>query len=90
MLVVKRFTAAWCGPCKQIAPVFSELQNEMTNEATPVVFQTIDVDENRDAALAANVSSVPTVIFEKNGEPVYRFSGVLPKSVIAGTIRKFI
>ena len=90
MLVVKRYTAAWCGPCKQLAPVFSESQNEMRNEATPVVFQTIDVDENRDAALAANVSSVPTVIFEKNGESVYRFSGVLPKSVIAGTIRKFI
>ena len=90
MLVVKRFTAAWCGPCKQLAPVFSELQNEMTNEATPVVFQTIDVDENRDAAAAANVSSVPTVIFEQDGNPVYRFSGVLPKSVIEGQIRKFL
>ena len=86
MLVVKRFTAAWCGPCKQVAPVFSELQNEIPE----VSFQAIDVDENRDAAAAANVSSVPTVIFEKNGEPVYRFSGVLPKSVIAGHIRKFL
>ena len=86
MLVVKRFTAAWCGPCKQLAPVFSELQNEITD----VQFQTIDVDENRDAAIAANVSSVPTVIFEKDGQQVYRFSGVLPKSVIAGHIKKFI
>jgi thioredoxin 1 len=90
MLVVKRYTAAWCGPCKQLAPVFSELQNEMINEASPITFQTIDVDQNRDAALEANVSSVPTVIFEKDGEPIYRFSGVLPKSVIAGTIRKFL
>jgi thioredoxin 1 len=90
MLVVKRFTAAWCQPCKQLAPVFEELQNEMTNEIDTIVFQTIDVDQNKDAALEANVSSVPTVIFEKEGIPVYRFSGVLPKSVIAGTIQKFL
>ena len=90
MLVVKRFTAAWCQPCKQLAPVFEELQNEMTNEIDTIVFQTIDVDQNKQAALEANVSSVPTVIFEKEGMPSYRFSGVLPKSVIAGTIQKFL
>ena len=90
MLLVKRYTASWCGPCKQLAPVFSELQSEMVNEPDQVVFQTIDVDQNRDAALEANVSSVPTVIFEKNGQQVYRFSGVLPKSVIAGAIRQHL
>jgi thioredoxin 1 len=86
MLIVKRYTATWCGPCKQLAPAFDALQSEMPN----VQFQTIDVDQNKDAALEANVSSVPTVIFEKDGVPVYRFSGVLPKSVIAGTIQKFL
>lgn len=90
MLLVKRYTATWCGPCKQLAPVFSELQSEMVNEPDQIRFQTIDVDQNRDAAIEANVSSVPTVIFEKDGQQVYRFSGVLPKSVIAGTIRKFL
>lgn len=90
MLTIKRYTAAWCGPCKQLAPVFSELQSEITNERDQVIFQTIDVDQNRDAALEDNVSSVPTVILEKNGVPVYRFSGVLPKSVIAGAIRKHL
>lgn len=90
MLVVKRYTAAWCQPCKQLAPVFEELQTEMINEASPVMFRTIDIDENREATMAANISSVPTVVFEKDGEPVYRFSGVLPKSVIAGQIRKFL
>jgi len=90
MLIVKRYTAAWCQPCKQLAPIFEELQNEMTNEIDIIVFQTIDVDQNKDAAIEANVSSVPTVVFLKNGIPVYRFSGVLPKSVIAGTIQKFL
>jgi thioredoxin 1 len=86
MLTVKRYTASWCGPCKQLAPTFNELQSEMPEAS----FQTIDVDQNRDAAIEANVSSVPTVIFEKDGQPVYRFSGVLPKSVIAGLIKKHL
>jgi thioredoxin 1 len=90
MLIIKRYTAEWCQPCKQLAPVFKELQSEMTNETDQIMFQTIDVDQNKQAALEANVSSVPTVVFEKNGQQVYRFSGVLPKSVIAGTIRKFL
>jgi len=86
MLTVKRYTASWCGPCKQLAPTFNELQSEISEAS----FQTIDVDQNRDAAVEANVSSVPTVIFEKDGQPVYRFSGVLPKSVIAGLIKKHL
>ena len=90
MLLVKRYTATWWGPCKQLAPVFVELQSEMTNEPDQVVFQTIDVDQNRDAALEANVSSVPTVVIEKNGQQVYRFSGVLPKTTIAGLIRQHL
>lgn len=90
MLVVKRYTASWCQPCKQLAPIFSELQSEMTNERDQIVFQTIDVDQNKEATLEAGVSSVPTVVFEKNGQQVYRFSGVLPKSVIAGIIRQHL
>jgi thioredoxin 1 len=86
MLIVKRFTASWCKPCSILAPIFSELQNEITE----VSFQTIDVDQNRDLALEANVSSVPTVILEKDGQQVYRFSGVIPKSVIAGIIKKYL
>ena len=86
MLIVKRYTATWCGPCKQLAPVFDALQSEIPN----VQFQTIDVDQNRDEALSKGISSVPTVIFEKDGQQVYRFSGVLPKSTIAGAIRQHL
>ena len=86
MLVVKKYFATWCQPCQQLAPVFDALQSEIPE----VMFRTIDIDENREATMAAGISSVPTVVFEKDGIPVYRFSGVLPKSVIAGTIRKFL
>ena len=86
MMTVKRYTASWCGPCKQLAPVFTELQNELTD----VTFETIDVDANREAAIAEGIASVPTVILEKDGTQVYRFSGVLPKSVIAGIIKQHL
>ena len=86
MVIVKRFTAAWCGPCKQLAPVFEELKNEITE----VTFETIDVDQNREAAIEQGIVSVPTVILEQDGQQVYRFSGVLPKSVIAGVIKKYL
>ena len=86
MVTVKRYTATWCGPCKQLAPVFEELKKEMTD----VTFETIDVDQNREAAIEQGIVSVPTVILEKDGEQVYRFSGVLPKSVIAGVIKKYL
>jgi thioredoxin-like negative regulator of GroEL len=86
MLTVKRYTASWCQPCKQLAPTFDALQSEISG----VSFQTIDVDADKDAAIQAGVTSVPTVVFEKDGIPVYRFSGVLPKSVIAGHIRKYL
>jgi thioredoxin 1 len=86
MLTVKRYTATWCGPCKQLAPIFEELQNEISEAS----FQTVDVDMNRDEAMNKGVSSVPTVILEKDGTQVYRFSGVMPKSVIAGIIKKHL
>ncbi len=90
MLTVKRFTAAWCQPCKQLAPVFDALQSEMTNETDKVIFQTIDVDMNKEETTQSGITSVPTVVLEKDGQQVYRFSGVLPKSVIAGTIKKYL
>jgi thioredoxin-like negative regulator of GroEL len=90
MLTVKRYTATWCQPCKQLAPIFEALQSEMNNEREQIVFQTIDVDMNKEAAMENGVSSVPTVILEKNGQQVYRFSGVLAKSVIAGIIKNHL
>ena len=46
MIKVIRFTASWCGPCKMLAPIFGEVQNEVSD----VMFETIDVDVNRDKA----------------------------------------
>ncbi len=78
MITVKRFTAAWCSPCKQLAPIMGQVQSEMSN----IDFQTIDVDASPDLAVKYNVSSIPALIFEKDGQEVKRILGVQSKSTL--------
>ena len=86
MIKVKRYTATWCQPCKQLAPLFAQLQSSFPG----VIFETIDVDQNKDLALENFVTSVPTVIFEKDGIAKQRFVGVQPKSMYVDTINSLI
>ena len=78
MITVKRFTAAWCGPCKQLAPIIGQVQSEMSN----IDFQTIDVDASPDLAVKYNVSSIPALIFEKDGQEVKRILGIQSKATL--------
>ena len=82
MIKVKRFTAAWCGPCKILAPVFEQFETSFPD----VIFETIDVDENKEAEAENFVTSIPTVIFTKDGVAKQRFTGVQPKSIYIDTI----
>ena len=82
MLKVKRFTAEWCQPCKHLAPLFSQLRSSYPD----VIFETIDVDQNKVAASENFVTSIPTVIFEQNGVVKQRFVGIQPKSMYVDTI----
>jgi thioredoxin 1 len=85
MLTLKRYTATWCGPCKALSPIMNEIQSEVNG----VQFITIDVDQNRESAAQNNVSGVPTVILEKNGQEVHRFTGVMSKQSILNLINQF-
>jgi thioredoxin 1 len=82
MITVKRFTAAWCGPCKQLAPVIEQLQREMSS----VSFETIDVDASPDLAMKYEVRSIPTLVFEKGGQEVKRTLGAQTKASLISTI----
>ncbi|KAM6949552.1 thioredoxin b [Aplochiton taeniatus] len=72
-LVVVDFTATWCGPCKQIAPRYSELSGKPENKN--VVFLKVDVDEAEDVAKHCDIKCMPTFQFYKNGQKVDEFSG---------------
>lgn len=86
MVKVKRFTAAWCGPCKQLSPLFGQLQSEYTN----ISFETIDVDNSPEETQKYMVTSVPTVIIEKDGQTIQRYVGLNPKSTYVNTIKSLI
>jgi thioredoxin 1 len=64
-------------------PIIEDTKSTLGDRATVLK---VDIDKNRDAAIKYGVRSVPTLILFKNGEPVWRQSGVVPKNVLVETI----
>ena len=77
------FSAAWCGPCKKIAPIIDELADEYEGK---VVIGKCDVDDNDELTSRFGIRNVPTVLFIKNGEVVDKHVGAAPKSEFVNKI----
>ena len=68
--------ATWCGPCKMIGPVISELANDYDGK---IVVGKCNIEDNDDIAIYYGVRSIPTILFFKNGELVDKFVGAASK-----------
>lgn len=84
--VLVDFFAEWCGPCKTLAPILKDVKKEIGDSATIIK---IDVDKSPQTAQSFQVQGVPTLILFKNGQPVWRQSGVVPKASLVSIIKKF-
>lgn len=69
------FTAEWCGPCKMMKPIVSEVISE--NDIEYIV---VDIDEHRQTAIDYEVMGVPTfILLNDNNDAIARVTGALPK-----------
>jgi len=84
-LVLVDLWAAWCGPCKMLAPVIDELSEELKGR---VIVGKLNIDDYTEFAIGLGVMSIPTLILFKDGEEVGRMIGVQPKRAILDMIER--
>jgi thioredoxin 1 len=74
--VLVEFTADWCGPCRQLAPVLSSVAAKQSERLKVVQ---LDVDGNPETAIRYGVLSMPTLMVFRDGEPVKTMVGARPE-----------
>ena len=82
-LVLVDFFAEWCGPCKMMTPILKQVKDNLGSRVSIIK---IDVDKNQSLAAKYQVRGVPTLMLFKNGEQVWRQSGLLQKDDLINII----
>ena len=83
--VLVDFWATWCGPCRMLSPVVEEVSREHENELT---VGKVNVDDCPELAQKFGVMSIPTLILFKDGQPVDKRIGYMPKSELEQLLKK--
>ena len=83
-IVLIDFWAAWCGPCRQFAPVF-----EKVSEANPdVTFAKVDTEAEPELAGRYGITSIPTLVAYRDGIPVFGQPGSLPQPALEDLLKQ--
>ena len=77
--LVVDFWATWCGPCRMVGPVISELAEQYDGK---IVVGKCDVEDNEELAVEFGIRNIPTILFFKNGQVVDKLVGAQPKAKI--------
>jgi thioredoxin 1 len=85
--VIVDFWAEWCGPCKMIAPILSEIAGENTEKLRVVK---VNVDDSPDVARRFDIMSIPTLIVFKDGQPAKRMLGAKGKGQLLEDLSDFL
>ncbi len=84
-LAVVDFWAAWCAPCRMIAPIVEQLAADYAGKVTVAK---LDVDTNQRTAARFNVRSIPTILFFKDGKLVDQVVGAVPRPQLEAKFRE--
>lgn len=83
--VVVDFYAPWCGPCRQMSPIFDQVSQEMGGTCQMIK---VNIDEDRELAIKYGVSSIPTLLFFKNGNVVSKETGFMSKDLLSEKVKE--
>jgi len=86
-LVVVDCWAAWCAPCRMVAPIIDEMARDYAGK---ILFGKLNVDENRQVATQYEIMSIPTLLVFKNGQLVDRVVGAMPRQMLEPKITRYL